>query len=278
MLRIIVDSGSSIKQEEKEKYGVDIVPLRYLMGDEEYRDGIDLSIDEFYKLLIEKKFFPKTSLPNLEELKELVDSYTKAGDDVVIVTISSGISGTFSVFTQMFADYSNVRVIDSYSAVGGVKIIVNEINKMKDKSLDEIVEAMNKLARRIRIFAIPETLSYLLRGGRFSKKEWLLGTMLNIKPIITIKQSFVKVASKAIGLKKAMKAVVDALKTHKCDKNYPIVPSYTYNKDNLDKLIEMTDDDYKSIMTEYDNLDPVIACHWGPNAFGYIFVGEDEYV
>jgi DegV family protein with EDD domain len=278
MLRIIVDSGSSIKQEEKEKYGVDIVPLRYLMGDEEYRDGIDLSIDEFYKLLIEKKFFPKTSLPNLEELKELVDSYTKAGDDVVIVTISSGISGTFSAFTQMFADYSNVRVIDSYSAVGGVKIIVNEINKMKDKSLDEIVEAMNKLARRIRIFAIPETLSYLLRGGRLSKKEWLLGTMLNIKPIITIKQSFVKVASKAIGLKKAMKAVVDALKIQKCDKNYPIVPSYTYNKDNLDKLIEMTDDDYKSIMTEYDNLDPVIACHWGPNAFGYIFVGEDEYV
>lgn len=277
MLRIIVDSGSSIKQEEKEKYGVDIVPLRYLMGDEEYRDGIDLSIDEFYKLLIEKKYFPKTSLPNLEELKDLVDSYTKAGDDVVIVTISSGISGTFSAFTQMFAEYSNVRVIDSYSAVGGVKIIVREINKMKDKSLDEIVEAINKLARRIRIFAIPETLGYLLRGGRLSKKEWLLGTMLNIKPIITIKQSFVKVASKAIGLKKAMKAVVESLKTHKCDKNYPIVPSFTYNKDNLDKLVEMTDDEYKSIMIEYDNLDPVIASHWGPNAFGYIFVGEEEY-
>ena len=61
MLHVIVDSGSSIKQDEKEKYGVDIVPLRYLMGEEEYRDGIDLSIDEFYKLLIEKKYFPKTS-------------------------------------------------------------------------------------------------------------------------------------------------------------------------------------------------------------------------
>lgn len=277
MLRIIVDSGSSIKQEEKEKYGVDIVPLRFLMGDEEYRDGIDLSLDEFYKLLIEKKYFPKTSLPNLEELKEIVDGYTKAGDDVVIVTISSGISGTFSAFTQMFAEYSNVRVIDSLSAVGGVKIIVKEINKMKDKSLDEIVETINKLAKRIRIFAIPETLNYLLRGGRLSKKEWLLGTMLNIKPIITLKDGFVKVASKAIGIKKAMKAVVEALKKHKCDKNYPIVPSYTYNKGNLDGLVAMTDEEFKSQMIEYDNLDPVIASHWGPNAFGYIFVGEEEY-
>ena len=277
MLRIIVDSGSSIKQEEKEKYGVEIAPLRYMMGDDEYQDGIDLSIDEFYKLLIEKKYFPKTSLPNLEELKQMVDNFTGAGDDVIIVTISSAISGTFSVFSQMFEDYKNVRVIDSKSAVGGIKIIVKEINKMKDKSLDEIEEVLNKLIPRIRIFAIPETLQYLLRGGRLSKKEWLLGTMLNIKPIITIKNGIVKVASKAIGIKKAMRAVVESLRSHKCDKNYPIVPSFTYNKENLDKLVEMTCDEYKNQMIEYDNLDPVIASHWGPNAFGYIFVGEEVY-
>lgn len=275
MLRIIVDSGSSIKQDEKENYGVEIAPLRYMMGDEEYRDGIDLTMDEFYKLLIEKKYFPKTSLPNLEELKQMVDDYTSNGDDVIIVTISSGISGTFSTFTQMFKDYSNVRVIDSCSAVGGIKIIVKEINKMRDKSLDEIEEVVKKLIPRIRIFAIPETLTYLLRGGRLSRKEWLFGTMLNIKPIITIKEGIVKVASKAIGIKKAMQSVVDSLKKHKCDKNYPIVPSYTYNKNNLDKLIAMTDDEYKSQMIEYDNLDPVIASHWGPNAFGYIFVGSE---
>ena len=275
MLRVYVDSGCSIKQEEKEKYGVEIAPLRYMMGDEEYQDGIDLTIDEFYKLLIEKKYFPKTSLPNLEELKSMVDNYSSKGDDVIIVTISSKISGTFSVFSQMFEDYKNVRVIDSLSAVGGIKIIVKEINKMLDKSLDEIVEKITKLIPRIRIFAIPETLQYLLRGGRLSKKEWLLGTMLNIKPIITIKEGFVKVASKAIGIKKAMHSVIEALKKHKCDKNYPIVPSYTYNKNNLDKLVEMTGEEYKSQMIEYDNLDPVIASHWGPNAFGYIFVGDE---
>lgn len=275
MLRIIVDSGSSIKQEEKEKYGVEITPLRYMMGDDEYRDGIDLSIDEFYKLLIDKKYFPKTSLPNLEELKNMVDNFSSNGDDVIIVTISSGISGTFNVFSQMFDSYSNVRVIDSKSAVGGIKIIVKEINKIKQKSLDEIVDRINELIPKIRIFAIPETLQYLLRGGRLSKKEWLLGTMLNIKPIITIKDGLVRVASKSVGIKKAMKTLVDNLRNYKCDKNYPIIPSFTYNSNNLDKLIEMTDEEYKSQMTEYDNLDPVIASHWGPNAYGYIFVSEE---
>lgn len=278
MLKVIVDSGSSIKQEEKEKYNVDIIPLRYMMGDEEYLDGKDISTEEFYELLIEKKYFPKTSLPNLEYVQNMVDDYTKAGDDVILITISSGISGTFNVFTQMFKEYKNVRVIDSKSAVGGIKLIVKEINKMREKPLDEIVESVNKLIPRIRVFAIPETLNYLLRGGRLSKKDWVVGTLLKIKPIITIKSGFVKVASKAIGLKKSMLNLVELLKTHKCDKNYPIIPSYTYNKDNLDKLIEMTDDEYKAQMEEYDNLDPVIASHWGPNAFGYIFVGEENYV
>lgn len=278
MLKVIVDSGSSIKQEEKEKYNVDIIPLRYMMGDEEYLDGKDISTEEFYELLIEKKYFPKTSLPNLEDVQNMVDSYTKAGDDVILITISSGISGTFNVFTQMFKEYKNVRVIDSKSAVGGIKLIVKEINKMREKPLDEIVESVNKLIPRIRVFAIPETLNYLLRGGRLSKKDWVVGTLLKIKPIITIKNGFVKVASKAIGLKKSMLNLVELLKTHKCDKNYPIIPSYTYNKDNLDKLIEMTDDEYKAQMEEYDNLDPVIASHWGPNAFGYIFIGEENYV
>ena len=133
MLRIIVDSGSSIKQDEKEKYNVDIIPLRYMMGDEEYLDGIDLSIAEFYKLLIEHKHFPKTSLPNLEELKAMVDGYVSAGDDVIVVTISSKISGTHSAISKMFEEYRTVRVIDSLSAVGGIKLIVKEINKMRDK-------------------------------------------------------------------------------------------------------------------------------------------------
>ncbi len=275
MLKVFVDSGSSIKQDEKEKYNVEIIPLRFMMGEQEYLDGIDLEIDDFYKLLIDKKMFPKTSLPNLEELTKRVNECTENGDDVIIITISSGISGTYNAISKLFENNNKVNVIDSLSAVGGIKLIVEEINRNRDKSVEEIIEKVQTLIPKIKIMAIPETLTYLLKGGRLSRKEWLFGSILNIKPIISIINGNVRVLAKKIGLKNAMKYIAEELEKQKCDENYPIIASYTYKDNNLKKLIELVDDKYKSQMSEFDNLDPVIACHWGPNAFGFIFISKD---
>lgn len=275
MLKVFVDSGSSIKQDEKEKYNVEIIPLRFMMGEQEYLDGIDLEIDDFYKLLIDKKMFPKTSLPNLEELTKRVNECTENGDDVIIITISSGISGTYNAISKLFENNNKVNVIDSLSAVGGIKLIVEEINRNRDKSVEEIIEKVQTLIPKIKIMAIPETLTYLLKGGRLSRKEWLLGSILNIKPIISIINGNVRVLAKKIGLKNAMKYIAEELEKQKCDENYPIIASYTYKDNNLKKLIDRVDDKYKSQISEFDNLDPVIACHWGPNAFGFIFISKD---
>ena len=275
MLKVFVDSGSSIKQDEKEKYNVEIIPLRFMMGEQEYLDGIDLEIDDFYKLLIDKKMFPKTSLPNLEELTKRVNECTENGDDVIIITISSGISGTYNAISKLFENNNKVNVIDSLSAVGGIKLIVEEINRNRDKSVEEIIEKVQTLIPKIKIMAIPETLTYLLKGGRLSRKEWLFGSILNIKPIISIINGNVRVLAKKIGLKNAMKYIAEELEKQKCDENYPIIASYTYKDNNLKKLIELVDDKYKSQMSEFDNLEPVIACHWGPNAFGFIFISKD---
>ena len=276
MIKIFVDSGSSIKQEEKQKLGVEIFPLRYLLGDVEYEDGIDLGLDKFYELFIGQDLFPKTSLPNLESAKQAVEQYTNAGDEVLIITISSKISGTFSAIKTLFEDNNKVRVVDSLSAVGGIRILVQEAQKHIDKPIDEIVKILDTLKMRIKVVAIPETLDYLLKGGRLSRKEWLIGSILKIKPIIALSQTGVKVVDKKIGTKKAMSYLANALETFGFDENYPIVPSYTYNAENLDKLIAITDEKYHKNMIEYDNLDPAIACHWGPNAYGYIFVGDEN--
>lgn len=275
MLKVFVDSGSSIKQEEKEKYQVEIIPLNLLLGEKEYLDGINLEMDEFYKFLIDEKGFPKTSLPDLDEVQNRVNKCVEAGDDVIILTISSLISGTHNAISMLFKDESKVRVVDSKMAVGGIRLLVDEINKNRDKSVDEIVEKVNALIPRIKIMAIPETLNYLLRGGRLSKMDWLLGSMLNVKPIIGFKDGKVSVLAKKMGLKNGMVYIVNALKEFECDENYEIIPSYTYNKGNVDKLIAMTDEKFKKQMKVFDNLDPAIACHWGPNAFGFVFVGKE---
>ena len=273
MIKVFVDSGSSIKQYEKEKYDVEILPLKILLNGKEYLDGINLDMDVFYDELINNNQFPKTSLPSLNDAQNEVMKYVNEGYDVIILTISSGISGTNNALRMLFSDEPKVHVIDSKTAVGGMKIIVHEINKYKDQPIEVVLEKVNALIPRIRVYAVPETLAYLHKGGRLSAVGYVAGTVLKIKPIIELRDK-VSVANKTIGLKKAMAMIIDKLEN--CDVNYPIVPSYTYQKENLDELISRTSEIYKKAMIDYDNLDPAIACHWGPNAFGYIFVKKED--
>ena len=276
MIRVFVDSGSSIKQNEKEKLGVEIIPLNITLGEKEYIDGVNLSNDEFYHALIEEKIFPKTSLPALGEAEQAVTEYVNNGDEVIILPISSGISGTYNSLKMLFSDCDKVRVIDTKTAVGGIRILVEEINKYRDRALDFIERKLYDLIPRIRIIAIPDTLEYLYRGGRLSKTAMIAGSISKIRPLIGIDSSTGKVKSfgKGLGRRRAMQLLVDYLKTERCSKKHSIVPSFSYNKANLEELIGMTDKEYHSQMTEFDDLDHAIACHWGPNAFGYIFVAE----
>lgn len=272
MRRIIVDSGSSIKLDEREAYGVDILPIQLQMGEESFLDGVNLSTEEFYSRLKDSSQFPKTSLPSLEEAQKLVDSYIEQGDEVLIITISSGISGTYQAIKMLFDEYENVTVFDSKLAVAGIRILVQEAKKYENETMEFVVEKLNRLIPRIVIAAVPETLDYLLAGGRLSKSSWMLGKLLSIIPIITFNEGKVDVLTKKRGLKQSKKTLIDKIIEDKADKSYGIVAAYTYNKGNVDSLIEMLPEDYKSSITVYDDLCSSIACHWGPNAFGFIYV------
>ena len=272
MRRIIVDSGSSIKIAEKELYGVDILPIQLQMGNESFLDGVNLSTEEFYSRLKDSSQFPKTSLPSLEETQKLVDHYTNEGDEVLIITISSGISGTYQALRMLFDEYENVEVFDSKLAVGGVRFLVEEAKRYEHETMQTVVEKLNELVPRIVIAALPETLDYLLAGGRLSKSSWMVGKLLSIIPIITFKDGRVEVHSKKRGIKQGKRAVVDLVQADEADKTYGIIAAYTYNKANVDDMIQMLPDEYKSMISVYDDLCSSIACHWGPNAFGFIYV------
>ena len=272
MIKIYVDSGSSIKQNEKEEYNVNIIPLKIMLGEKEYFDGIDLSNELFYNFLANSKVFPKTSLPQLDVLEDEINEITSAGDDVIIVTISSEISGTYNAFRMLFSDNPKVHLIDSRCAVGGIRLIVDEINNNINLPIEEILEKVNDLIPRIRIAAIPETLEYLHKGGRLSTKEYVLGTAIHLKPLIGFENGKVKMVGKAIGLKRAMKALNDLVLKDGVDTNYQFIAAMTNGRENLDNLLKGLNEEYKALIKTYDDLDHAIAAHWGPNAFGYIYV------
>lgn len=272
MRRIIVDSGSSIKRDEKERYGVDILPIRLQMGEESFFDGVDITTDEFYNRLKDKSQFPKTSLPSLEEIQNMVDRYSEQGDEVLIITISSGISGTYQTMKMLFDEYENVEVFDSKLAVGGIRFLVEEALRHENEPMNVVIEKLNALLPRIVIAAVPETLDYLLTGGRLSKSSWMMGKLLSIIPIIGFTDGKVDVLSKKRGLKQAKKTLVEMIQKDQADISRGIIASYTYNKGNIDEVIQMLPDEYQNAVSVYDDLSLSIACHWGPNAFGFIYV------
>ena len=272
MRRIIVDSGSSIKIEERKKYGVDILPIPLQMGDDSFLDGVDLSTEEFYNRLQNNNQFPKTSLPSLEKAQQLVDFYTNQGDEVLIITISSGISGTYQAMKMLFAEYENVEVFDSKLAVGGIRFLVEEAQRYAQETMEVVIDKLSQLRERIVIVAVPETLDYLLAGGRLSRSSWMVGTLLSINPIITFTDGKVDVLAKKRGLKQSKKALAEMLQNDKAAKSYGIIAAYTYNKTNVDDMIQLLPNEYQEAVSVYDDLCLSIACHWGPNAFGFIYV------
>lgn len=272
MLRIIVDSGSSIKEAEKEKYGVDILPLGVQIGEDSYQDGQTLTVDNFYGRLRASKSFPKTSLPSLMDARELVKRYIAQGDHVLIITISSGISGTWQALKLAMQDEPNVAVFDSKLAVGGVRFLVEEARRYENEPLDVIVQKLDALVPRIVIAAIPETLDYLLAGGRLSRAGWMMGKLLAIHPVIGFVDGKVSVVAKKRGMKASLQYLADVVVEQQSDPQYGIIAAYTENQGNIEQVIGMTDPEYQKQVKLYDNLTPSIACHWGPNAFGYIFV------
>lgn len=275
MIRIFTDSGSSIKLSECESLGVTVIPLTMYFGDKEYRDGEELTTEDFYGKLINERLFPRTSLPSLAECEEKVRKCTEKGDTVIFLTLSSGLSGTYSAIKGLFSDDPQVHVVDTKTAVGGIRILVEEINKRIEEPVEDILKSVYELIPRIKVIAVPETLEYLHRGGRLSKSEWRLGEVLGIKPLLGFEDGKVKVFGKVRGVKKAARALADKLDEWGCDTAYSIVPSYTYNKKNMELLVSCTDEKYLPAMGAPDDLDHAIACHWGPGAFGYIFVGKE---
>ncbi len=272
MRHIIVDSGSSIKPEEAKALGLDVLPIRINIGGREYSDGVDIDSSSLYQLMEETKQFPKTALPRLDLAEDLVKGYAEKGDEVLILPISSALSGTYSSLCSLLSPYKGVKVFDTKQAAGGIRILALEALRHADMDLDSLCAHLEQLRRRISLISLPETLDYLLKGGRLKKAAWMLGTLLRILPVISLgKEGEVISSAKVRGLHNGIKYLSEKPIEEGIDTSYPIVASYTKSRENLDKVMALLKE--KGIVTDcYDDLTATLAAHWGPNAFGLFYV------
>ena len=205
MVKLVVDSACDLEKAEADARGITLMPLLIRFGEDEYEDGVTLSHREFFEKLIETSELPKTSQINEYRFEEAFKTLTADGSEVVCITISSKLSGTYSSAVKAAKKFgSMVYVVDSLNACIGERILVDYADRLvkAGESAKEIVKKLEESKGKIHLLAVLDTLQYLRKGGRISSVTALAGEMLSIKPVISVVKGEVKLVGKALGSKK----------------------------------------------------------------------------
>ena len=205
MIKLMFDSAADIGRDEANKLGAIMVPMNITFGEEEYFDGVDLTPNGFYEKLIESSVLPKTSLINAFRWEEEYAKNLLDGDELIVITISSKLSGTYRSAVEAAEKFNGrVHVVDSLNAAIGERLLclyaLDLIKKMDD--VNQILQLLEENKTKIKVVALVGTLEYLKKGGRISSAVAIAGSMLSIKPVIGVVDGEVKVLGKAMGSRK----------------------------------------------------------------------------
>lgn len=270
-VRIIIDSTVNVKKELDGRFPV--VPLTINFGSESYADNVEMDHNTFYKKLVESEVLPTTSQPTPAAFAKAFEEAVNAGDEVVVITISSRLSGTYQSANIAAADFEGkVFVVDSYTVTIGAGILVERAVKLADegKSAAEIAAVLEKEKENIRVFAVVDTLEYLKKGGRVSAAVAFAGGLLNFKPVIAIADGVVQSITKGRGNKQANQLMnTEVEKSGTVDFEKPVLIGYTGADDSLmhtyiADYADMWGGDAAKINTA--QIGSVVGTHAGPGA------------
>lgn len=276
-VKFIIDSASDILPQEAQAMGVTHLPLQVMFGTETYNDGVDLTHKEFYEKLTESKELPTTSQITPAAFEDCYSKLTADGDSVVVITISSKLSGTYQSAVIAAEDYQGkVFVVDSLSAAVGERILLMRGLELAKQGLSaqQIANALDEEKQKIRVMAVLDTLEYLKKGGRISATVALAGSLLSIKPAVQVKDGQVVMAGTARGTKKGNQLLKQLI--GQCGGiNFHKPAAFIYSGLNDDLLQAFIADCPELWQGRTDigahNLGCAIGTHVGPGAYGIAF-------
>ena len=273
--RIIVDSTADLTPSCKER--VRVVPLTVHFGAEEYLDGITIDHKTFYEKLVETDTLPSTSQATPAAFAEELEQAKAAGESALIITLSSRLSGTYQSAQIAAEDYENVYIVDSGTCAVGSGILTELAVSLADtgKEAHEIAQILEEEKKKIVIVALVDTLEYLKKGGRISKTVAFAGTLLNIKPVLSLRNGEIGMLGKARGSKQGNNLLVQEIeKAGGVDFSKPVLLGYTGLSDAL--LLKYIEDSrflWEQGLDDvrYTTIGSVIGTHAGPGAVAVAF-------
>jgi DegV family protein with EDD domain len=276
-VKIVTDSVADLPTTVVEELGITVVPLSIRFGEEVYRDGIDLTADQFYERLQSSKVFPSTSVPSPQAFAQVYDRLAEETDEILAVILSSRFSATYEVALQsigLMKKKCRVEVIDSLSATMTEGFIAMEAARAAraGASLDEVIEVVRKTIPRVDFLAAFDTLEYLRRGGRIGKAQAFLGSMLRINPLITLRDGLVEPAGKTRSRAKAIDRLYDfAASYSRIDE---MAVENTACTDDAETLLKRLGAIFPSERIYQSRMTPAIGTHTGPGMLLVAVLGD----
>ena len=286
-VRIITDSGSEYQSSDHP--ALEVLPLTVAFGDDVFHEGEDLSHERFYELLAERPEHPTSGQVTPFVFGEAIGRALEEGDDVVVITMSSALSGTYqsaciAAEGARGKGTGTVRVVDSLNMTLGERIVVQYALQLLDAgaTADEIADALEANVGRVHIFGLIDTLEYLKRGGRISAAAGTVGELLSIKPVITVTDGAVVILGKARGAKGGRTLLHrEIANVGGVDFAMPGALGYSGASDaKLRKYLDEYRDLWEGSISEDElpisQVGAAIGCHVGPGGIAVAFYGKES--
>ncbi|MDD4780473.1 MAG: DegV family protein [Tissierellia bacterium] len=278
-IRIVIDSTSDVTSEIIEKYNLQMVPLTVNFEDKSYLDKIELSTEDFFNKLTSSEKLPTTSQVSPGAFVEVFSEILLDGDEVLGIFLASEFSGTYEsarMAKDMIGD-DRIHIIDSRSVcLGTFSLILEAIDLInQNKNIKDIVETLENLKEKVVAVAALDTLKYLEKGGRLSKGQAVVGSILNIKPIIGIKDGKLSVLEKIRGKNKTVKWFNNWIEENNYDlSNKTVLLFHARAYDQLQVLRETIEEKYNIKNIIEAEVGPVIGTHAGPGVLAIGFLNK----
>jgi DegV family protein with EDD domain len=278
-IAIITDSTAYLPPEYIQKYHLKIAPLTVLFGEESYRDGIDISPREFYDRLKTSTIMPTTSQVTIGAFKDLYEDLFQAGAETLVITISGKLSGTVESARQarQFVPEAKIEVVDSLSTTVEQGLIVLAVARAaaSGASLMECKQVTEQARQRTGVVFAVDTLEFLHRGGRIGGAKRFMGTLLNIKPILTINAGQVDALEQARTRKKSISRLVDIVAERVAGKSQVrLGVSHANALEEAQALMGMASMRLDPVGAMITDLSPVIGSHVGPGTVALAYYYE----
>lgn len=279
-LHIVTDSTSDISQASAKQLGITLLPLQIIIDGKAYLDGIDIRNEEFFKYLRTATVLPKTAQVSVETFVTNFDSFPKE-DEVLVILISSLLSGTYqaAILAKSMTTHPNITIMDSTQTTMGLGALVHAAVQFRDKGMNavQVVQKLNEILPRMVLAAGFDDLRYLKMGGRIpGALTTLLGTF-NLKPIITMKNGKIHMASATIGMTRAMVHMINHLKKTDVDFELPAFLGHTDTPQDFEKFKAMVAKVNPQFpIDKHLSVGATVGSHAGPGCVAIVYFAKEK--